>query len=220
MPYVQPQPLDALASVIADLQRRVTILESRSRSLGNGSLTVTDNNNDTVMVIGNLGNGAYGVQVLDDSGNTRTQMGKLPSGDYGLEVLDASGNGGEILPQYNIYGAGPYSLSTSGTSALGVSESVPIGASGSCYVTLQGLLISTATNGVNSKLILYVNGTATGLNIQSYDNNSTTGIAQISLSGRALITGLTAGASSTFAVYGTSSYGAEAENVSIQVQPV
>jgi hypothetical protein len=64
-----------------------------------------------------------------------------------------------------------------------------------------------------------VDGAATSLNVQSYNKNSTAGTAQITLSGRALISGLSAG-NHTFAVYGTSYYGAQADNVSIQVQPV
>lgn len=160
-----------------------------------------------------------GMRVYDTTAAERVTLGPLSNGDYGLECFDSSGNGVEVLPQYDVFGAGPYTISTSGTAALGLSFSAPVGGSGKCYVALQALLISTATNGVNSELILYVDGTSTALNIQSYDNNSTTGVAQITLSGRVLLTGLTSG-NHTFAVYGTSSFGCNAENVSIQVQPV
>jgi hypothetical protein len=162
----------------------------------------------------------YGTVAFDTSGNVRTVFGQLPNGDYGLMVIDSSGNGREVLPVYEITGAGPYNVATMTATSL-VSGTAPIGKSGNAYVTLTGTLVALSSSGLNATLTLYVDGTATTLALP-VGNNGPNGVAGMSVSGRTLITGLS-NATHNFAAYitlATTPETVQITNVAIQVEPV
>lgn len=224
MPYVEPLALGGNTSQIASLQQRVQMLEARTRSLGNGALTVTDSNGNTVMVIGNLGNDQYGIAVLDESGNERALMGLLPSGDFGFMVLDTSGNSAEILPQYSVY-HGPAIALPSSTGSLGVAVTANIGASGAAIVTLSAELLpppASASLSTTVTLQPHVGSSAVGAPLTqaiavngSGDSVSSAVTATI----QTRVSGLTPGPV-TFTIYGSGTTTSEAQYISMTVQPI
>jgi hypothetical protein len=183
-------------------------------------LVIFDGSGNPVLVNGVLPDGTYALAAYDSLGRERTRIGALTSGDYGLQVTDTAGNGREVLPVYDISGAGPYTVASMTATSL-VSGTAPVGMSGQAYVTLTATLAATSSSGLNATVSLYVDGVATSLQMP-VGNNGPTGVAELSLSGRTLLTGMSTG-SHTFAVYiqlSTTPETVQITNIAVQVEPI
>jgi hypothetical protein len=83
---------------LADLkamERRIADLERGERapatSMRGGSFQILDDDGNPRIVLGDLGDGLFGLAALDADGLTRARLGLLDTGEYGLGVLNASG---------------------------------------------------------------------------------------------------------------------------------
>jgi len=131
---------DDIASVLADLERRVAILERSpqlgSASIKDGALTIYDSTGAKVMVIGKQADATYGLVQFDGSGNKVIvlgaagvaeynsagvkiiQLGKQADGTYGLSQFNPAGTElarmGQLSTSPAIYGVAvlPYGGST------------------------------------------------------------------------------------------------------------
>src|SRR5689334_24837288 len=95
-----PQSID---QIVADLQRRVTTLETQPRlqsaSIDAGGLTVregniriADNNGIIRATFGKQLDGKYDFRVFDATGDARVKMGLLDSGNYGFNAKENGQN--------------------------------------------------------------------------------------------------------------------------------
>jgi hypothetical protein len=84
-----------LESTLADLERRLQIMERTSRnalsSIRDGALTIQDAAGNPVVVIGKQADGTYGVRSLDASGRTLVSLGQVPGGAHGIQVANVNG---------------------------------------------------------------------------------------------------------------------------------
>ena len=143
-----------------------------------------------IMFLGVDAAGVPALHVYDTQGNERVVVGELPNADYGLQVTDTLGNSEEILPAVEQFVAADINVtSTSYVSDGGPSVTAVVGASGKVKVEASSFVSSNAASN-GAWVGLFIDGT---LNLDLTEVDSAGGQITTSFAFNGIVTGLSSG---------------------------